>query len=410
MAVIGLSHRSTRSNIKGKSWLFILSLGLLLLIFGMRLSTVHAQAVSIDSVKNCDANSVIWCGASSVSDLVDKYDNGDGHNTSASIQAIYSYYGISQADITAMNTNNEKVEVGSVSASGNVYDADEKVVATNAVTAGRENISGSTEVNSSGTVFYSRPTSVSFLSSSLPAYVVMKNGQFLFAVLASCGNPIKATLKTQPAPTPTPAPTPIPAPTPKPVIKTTTPKNTCSGNTLNVNSGVASQGGNCSTNTTVVQTPTTPAPSGECTSLQINVDQTSPLIVSATANSQVENGAQLSSVVFNFGDGSITQPNTDITQQHSYASPGNYTITATETFSNGTQAIASSNCEALITMATAASTPVTTPTVTTAVATTPTSNLVNTGPGNLIELFGAAVILSTLAYREVFVKRYLNRD
>jgi hypothetical protein len=395
-------------NLKNNSWLFAISVGLLLLFFGFKLSTVDAQSVTIYSTRNCDANSVIWCGADSVNDLITKYDNGDGHNTAASIQAIYSYYGITASDVEAMSSASETVESGSVNANGNVYSANNSLVAISAVTAGRENISGSTKVDSGGTILYSRPTSVSFASNSLPAYVVMKNGRFVFAILASCGNPVKATAKIQPAP-PAPKPKPVvipPAPTP------TTSATVCSGNTTNINGvGSAAQGGNCSTNTTVVQTPIAPAASGECTSLQVTVDQNSPLVITATANSQTENGAQLSSVIFDFGDGSTTTPaTTATTQEHSYATPGNYTISATETFNNGTQIISSSNCQAAVTMASAPNTPVAPPTVSTAVSTVPASNLVNTGPGNIIELFGASVIIGSLTYHAIVVKSYFNRN
>lgn len=67
------------------------------------------------------------------------------------------------------------------------------LVATNAMTAGRQNMPGSTQMTSDDTVFFKRPPSVSFQSSSLPAFVVMNNGRFDFAIIASCGNPVNAT-------------------------------------------------------------------------------------------------------------------------------------------------------------------------------------------------------------------------
>jgi hypothetical protein len=91
-----------------------------------------------------------------------------------------------------------------------------QVVATDAITAGRQNISGSTKVTTNGTTFYRRPPSVSFVSSPLSAYVVMKNGVFQFAILASCGNPVSAHPKL---PTPTHKPTPTPTRKPTPTYK-----------------------------------------------------------------------------------------------------------------------------------------------------------------------------------------------
>jgi len=153
-------------------------------MFGLHAYQVHAQ-----SSYNCDANAVLWCGASSPSVVLDKYKNGDGHNTAASIQAIYNWFGISSSDIASMGTY--AVE-GSVSSNGNVY-VGNTVVATDAVTGGRQWENGSTtEKLSDGTTFYSRPPSVSFPGGSLSAMVVMKDGVFQFAILHTCGNAVKA--------------------------------------------------------------------------------------------------------------------------------------------------------------------------------------------------------------------------
>ena len=111
-------------------------------------------------------------------------------------------------------------EVGSVTKSGEVI-LDGKVVATKAVTAGRLNISGSTKHTNNGTVYYTRPPSVSFLNNSLSAYVVMDNGKFKYAVLISCGNPVVGTPKVV-TPTPTPTKKPTPTPTTPPGIPTPT--------------------------------------------------------------------------------------------------------------------------------------------------------------------------------------------
>jgi hypothetical protein len=407
---------SRLSSIKG-SWLFGITLGLLLIIFGFKLSTVHAQNISISSPNNCDANSVMWCGANSVSDLANKYNSGDGHNTAASIHSIYSFYGISASDISSMTSSGSSVVAGSVDINGNVYDASGNKIATGAITGGREDISGSTKEDVNGTIFYERAPSVSFAQSKLSAYVVMNNGKFDFAILASCGNPVKATPVVtptpKPAPTPAPTPKPTPAPAPKPtpvVIPAPTVNSVCSGNTNNVNTGIASQGGNCSTNTTVVQSTTpTPTPIGSCSSLNVTIDQTNSLSVTATANAIVSNGAQLSSASFDFGDGTVIGPTTDTTQQHTYAQAGDYTIIATLSFTNSSsQAISPATCQAVLTMATPPTAPVPTPTVTQATVTTPaTTTLVNTGPGDVVGIFGVVTILGTLGYHS-FLKRRLS--
>jgi hypothetical protein len=172
-------------------------------------ASVSAATVSFDTVRDCDANAVMYCGAMSTSELAQKY------SSNKSTQAIYSYFGISSKAISAIN---DGVVAGHVTKSGEVL-VGSKVVAKSAVTVGRQNIAGSTVVTSGGTTFYTRPPSVSFRANSLDAFVVLNaKGQFQYAVLASCGNAVRATnVVPTPIPTPTPTPAPTPTPTPTPV-------------------------------------------------------------------------------------------------------------------------------------------------------------------------------------------------
>jgi hypothetical protein len=374
--------------------------------------------LSISTPTNCDNNAVLYCGATSLDTLINKYTNGDNVNSAASIQHIYKYFNISASDIKDMEdaSSNETVQVGTVSKNGDVYDSSGKVIATSALTAGR--IGTPSEAESyGGTTFYVRAPSVSFLSNTLSAYVVTVNNKFSFAILASCGNPVTATPVAAPAPKPAPAP----APTPKPVTPTPAPtpaptQNTvsyCNGNTVNEDvAGVASQGGNCSQNTTIVQEETeqsAPTPFGQCTSLSLNVTQNSPLMISVTANPTTGNGAQFDSVVFNYGDGTITSPSSQTTATHAYANPGNYTIIATLSFSSSSASVPNATCEAQL----SSTAP---PPVVTAVAVTPTPTpappaqtaaaLVNTGPGDVVAVFATASLLGMIGYRMLLSRHF----
>ncbi len=167
----------------------------------------QSQAISVSSANDCDDNAVMFCGADSTQALITKYTNGDGHNTTKSIHDIYNYFNISNTDVQALNTT---AVAGRVTKAGDVFiDTSTTAVASAAVTAGRQDIGTSTTVTSNGTTFFTRPPGVSFQSDSLAAYVVMKDGIFQFAIIASCANPVKAT----PTPKPTPPPTPTPTPT-----------------------------------------------------------------------------------------------------------------------------------------------------------------------------------------------------
>lgn len=168
-------------------------------------STGSAGNVSFNSVRDNDSNAILYGGAMSVEELQSKYNAADNKT-----REVYNWYGINSSDITNLSST---AVAGSVQKNGDVT-VNGKVVANNAISAGWHNMPGSTAVNSNGVTFYNSAPSTSFVSDKIDAFVVLsKDGQFKFAILASCGNPVKAT-NTVPAPTPTPAPTPAPAPAP----------------------------------------------------------------------------------------------------------------------------------------------------------------------------------------------------
>ncbi|HEY2004498.1 MAG TPA: hypothetical protein VGH44_05295 [Candidatus Saccharimonadia bacterium] len=176
------------------------------IVMGLMLPMSASAAES----QNCDANAVIWCGATTVSTLQSRYAHGDGHNSASSIQHIYAWFGITSGAINGMSSDAQN---GTVTKSGDVF-VGNQLVATGAVTGGRQNIAGSTQESWGGTTFFARKPSVSFLDNSLSAFVVMKNGQFQFAVMKSCGNAVKATPMSKPSPSPTPSATPTLTPIP----------------------------------------------------------------------------------------------------------------------------------------------------------------------------------------------------
>lgn len=195
------SIRKYLTNIKVS---IVLGATSLLLIFSsFMVPSTHALTLDLDA-RDCDDNAVIRCGAASTEGLLEKYNND------ASVRAIFNHFGISAGEMSRIGTT---AKSGIVDKDGRVTVGD-NVVATGAITAGRQNMSGSTAVNVGGTTFYKRPPSVSFQTNRLKAFVVMdSNNQFAFAIIASCGNPVTAHPKPKPTP---PAPT---KPTPQPKIK-----------------------------------------------------------------------------------------------------------------------------------------------------------------------------------------------
>lgn len=151
-----------------------------------------ASAISIGGPSDChDNNAIIDCGVHSTAALKNAY------NSSAYVRGVYSEFGISQADISNLDSTNV---TGRVTKNGNVFvDGQSKAVATDAWTAGRADMQpGSTKVNNQGAISFRRHPNVSFQQDSLPAFVSMNNGRFQFAVIASCGNPVSATPTTPP--------------------------------------------------------------------------------------------------------------------------------------------------------------------------------------------------------------------
>lgn len=162
------------------------------------------SAAAASQPRDADSNAVVYNGAYSRNELVQKLRNGDGHNSASSLQQEFRSRGITIQSILSDNTVN-----GTVTKGGRVV-VDGKTVATGAISYGRINMAGSTKEGN----LYARPTSVSFQSASLPAFVHFEKGRFKYAIIKSCGNMVKATAvpaKTtkQPAAAPQPQPQPV---------------------------------------------------------------------------------------------------------------------------------------------------------------------------------------------------------
>ena len=372
---------------------------------GIGITSMPVSASTTNLPTSCyDAqNEVVWCGVSNVSRIQHVYRYGDGHNTAASIQAVYSYFGISQSDINSMSSN---AVVGKVDKNGDVI-VNGKIVATRGVTAGRQYITGSTKVIHDGVMFYKRPPSISFTSNSLDAFVVMHNGRFLFAILSSCGNAVVAV--PVPAPTPTPTPTPAPSNLPKP---------------------------NKSPNYTIVKQVSLAGTNNWSTDVQVHPDTNVDykIVVTSTGASSATN-INVKDTLPNddtYDTGTLTINGNNATQPdiNSFFG-GGYNISSLATGSTVTfifEATAGANqnnvnCtdETLPNVATMQgyNLPQESSTATVSIVcvpnapTTPTtttrpSTLANTGPGSTIGIFVATALVSTIAYG-VFSKRRLYR-
>jgi PKD repeat protein len=320
-------------------------------------NVLGTNSLAATGARDCNNNSIIYCGALTQSELLSKYDA----NASKDLTQVYDHYGISRSDLAGTTS---QVVMGRAFRDGHV-EVNGQTVATNAYSVGRFNIGNSRPVNIAGKTFYERASSDVFLS-DIDAFVLMRNGQFYRAVLTSCSNPLTAT------------PTP-----PKPVYTCNaltankisrndysfdTTANATNGATVvsyeydfgdgktmsstssqlhhiydkagqytvkvsvtvQVNGStqlVSSQ--NCQTVVTVAEVP--PAPVYSCTSLEATVISLQDRSYQYDLTYVATNGATLASVDYNFGDNQFVTLNGSVTQStaHTYQSAGSFKTTAT---------------------------------------------------------------------------------
>lgn len=141
--------------------------------------TVTANAQAVDTTRDCDQYAVMYCGAMTKAEILKKLRNGDGRHSGADIRDKFSKMGISVATV-----ENSKFVNGVVYLNGEVK-VNGKVVATNA----------KTYIRTMGVV------STSKMGSAQAALVNLdSNGNFRYAIMTPCGNPVTAQPKVQPQP------------------------------------------------------------------------------------------------------------------------------------------------------------------------------------------------------------------
>ncbi len=154
------------------------------------LGLLQLQTNANAAVRDCTANSIIYCGAADNGELVSKYQQ----NATGDLNEVYAHYGITSANIGSG-------KLGYTTKSGDVV-VDGQVVATGAWSIGRKPISGSTPISIGGKTYYNSPNQTAFISNTISALVYFDaNGRFVGAILLACGNPVSAT-PTKPPVTP----------------------------------------------------------------------------------------------------------------------------------------------------------------------------------------------------------------
>jgi len=156
---------------------------------GVALSANFATGSAPVSAATCNTNNIMPCGYGTISDFVNTYKA----NAAGDYPAIYAAYGLAPSEIDHLG---QTAKMGMAYRDGTVK-VDGKVVATNAVSLGREKKSYSQTVTIGGKTYYQDRDQDAFLS-DIPALVLMNGDQFEFAALTACGNPVKGTPTGQP--------------------------------------------------------------------------------------------------------------------------------------------------------------------------------------------------------------------
>lgn len=294
----GLRHITNHFRyIKGNNVIvaafFVLGLGM----FGVAGLSHYEQAKAAEMVRNCDNNAIMYCGAATPAEFKQKFVE----NKPGDLPAIYSHYWIPQ-DLQVVQ--GQSFRDGTVRVNG-------KVVATNAKSIGRQKIAADSRMISiGGKTYYETPNATAFNADGLPTMVALDaKGNFKYAIINGCGNPVYATPAQAPTPPPT---TPAPPKTPEQPKPQAAPKYTCD---------------------------------------YFNVENLSDTKKRFTVRSTALNGAQKAGYRIDFGDGS-TQDISNDSVTYTYAQEGTYTARATAKFTvNGSAVEATGpNCVVQVTV------------------------------------------------------------
>ncbi len=332
--------------------------GLAAILAGYMLVGIMSSTTNAALPRDCDPNSIIYCGGITPSELASRYIA----NKTGDLPTVYHSYNLSDYEMTHAGTAAQMGEVhkdGTITVNG-------KVVATDATSIGRQNIyPHRVPVKIGGKTYYEGHPRDTFAIEAIVAYVYFDgNGNFKAAVLTSCGNPVHA----HPVPKPEFSCNTLTADkisrterrfTASAIAKNgatvasytydfgdgakQTSTSTTENHTyqqpgtytavLTANINVGGQikpvsGAGCKVTFTIETPP--PTPVYTCDSLVPNKISRTDYIFTGSATA--EGGAQVVNYHFDFGDGSgqtVTNP-TDVA--HSYSNEGAKTVTLTVTF------------------------------------------------------------------------------
>lgn len=150
---------------------------------------IFANPKDADALE-CKAQNVINCGVTDKANMITQINNGDGIHTD--LKSMFGNMGIYTEDLGNQNTVG-----GVVTRDGRVLLANGQQVASGVV-MGERAIAGRTGTPWQGLNWNFIPNAFAPAVTQQGAYVYMYNGQFQYAIVVSCGNPVLASLRAVP--------------------------------------------------------------------------------------------------------------------------------------------------------------------------------------------------------------------
>ena len=181
-------------KIRGMKRFYASLASLTLVVAGLLLFNFMGADSSAALPRDCDNNSIIYCGGITSSELASRYNA----NKTGDLKTIYHSYGLSDYEMTHASTS---AKMGEVHRDGRVT-VNGETVATGATSIGRQQLyANRTKVKIGNKYYYEGSPQYSYAKGveSIVAYVFFdKDGNFKAAVMTSCGNPVHAHPKPKP--------------------------------------------------------------------------------------------------------------------------------------------------------------------------------------------------------------------
>ncbi len=420
----------------------ILASSMLLMGIGLLFVFVRPAEAAIDSTPDCDTVAIVKCGVTAA--------NVKAKAKEADVPKVYAAFGIQNSELSGFVD-------GVVWRDGRVTVGHDKLVATGAVTAGRWYNPTSDMTRIAGTDRAYKMSTSHFVDEGQTALIKMVDGKFQFAVIKSCGNPVKATPVA-----PTPKPTYACRELTKQKIDRDTFKFTASatadngakiakyrfdfgdGNKetstdktikhtyskpgtytvrvtalVNVDGKLVEATSNDCVKQVTVEKPAKPTPEYACKSMSLFVVDGDRRIVRTTTEHVATNGAKFNHYLIDFGDGTPAVRSTTGKERHTYAKEGTYTVKAqvVVTVKGTALTVTSERCARQVTF-THTAPPTITPTIpvaptepdepdTVIVTASAPKALVDTGPGEIVGAVVSVVAAGSLAYRLVWLRLFI---